>query len=156
MLNVDIPGFGPVALAYLVSDFTGTVSVGGKLLPGVKEALNRIAEFLEIHFLTADTFGAARAELEGVDCRIHILSGEAHDVQKAAYVDRLGVEKVAALGNGNNDRRMLEAAKVGIAVTEGEGCAVDAVRAADIVVNRAVDALDLLLDPRRLKATLRF
>ena len=156
MLNEDIPGFGPVALAYLVSDFTGTVSVGGKLLPGVKEALNRIAGTLDIHFLTADTFGAARVELEGVDCEIHILSGEAHDAQKAAYIEKLGTEKVVALGNGNNDRRMLREARIGIAVSEGEGCAVDAITSADIHVKRAMDALDLLLDTRRLKATLRF
>ena len=61
-----------------------------------------------------------------------------------------------ALGNGQNDRLMLKAAKIGIAVTEGEGCAVDAIMAANIQVTRAVDALDLLLHPKRLKATLRF
>ena len=68
----------------------------------------------------------------------------------------LGAENIVALGNGNNDRRMLKAAKVGIAVSEGEGCAVDALMAANIHVTRAVDALDLLLQPQRLKATLRF
>jgi len=61
-----------------------------------------------------------------------------------------------ALGNGNNDRRMLKAAGVGIAVSEGEGCAVDAITSADILVNGAMDALNLLLNTKRLKATLRF
>ena len=156
MLEVDIPGFGPIKLEYLVSDFTGTLSVGGKLLPGVKEALNQIIGFLEIHILTADTFGAAREELKGVNCTVHILTGASHDVQKEQYVTDLGTEKVVALGNGKNDRRMLKATRVGIAVSEGEGCSVDAIMSADIQVNRATDALDLLLSPKRLKATLRF
>jgi len=156
MVHVDIPGFGPITLEHLVSDFTGTLSVGGKLLPGVEEKLNQIAEFLKIQILTADTFGVVKQELKRVDCGIHILSGASHDAQKEKYVMDLGAEKIVALGNGNNDRRMLKAAKVGIAVTEGEGCAIDAVMAADIQVVHAVDALDLLLHPKRLKATLRF
>ena len=155
MLEVDIPGFGPIKLEYLVSDFTGTLSVGGRLLP-VKEALNQIAGFLEIHILTADTFGAAKEELKDINCTVHILTGASHDIQKEQYVTDLGTEKVVALGNGKNDRRMLKAARVGIAVSEGEGCSVDAIMAADIQVNRATDALDLLLNPKKLKATLRF
>ena len=156
MLHVDIPGFGPITLEHLVSDFTGTLSVGGKLLPGVEKRLNQIADFLQVQILTADTFGVARQELNRVNCAIHILSGASHDQQKEKHVIDLGAEKIVALGNGNNDRRMLKAAKVGIAVSEGEGCAVDAVMAANIQVNRAVEALDLLLHPKRLKATLRF
>lgn len=154
--ELDIPGFGVVILEHLVSDFTGTLSVDGKLLRGVKEQLNRIAEFLKIHILTADTFGMAKAELEGVDCGIHILEGEHHDVQKEDYVKRLGADKVIAFGNGNNDRKMLKAAKIGIAVCLKEGCAADALKSADIMVTSTVDALALLLNPKRCKATLRF
>lgn len=54
-----------------------------------------------------------------------------------------------------NDRRMLKIARLGIAVTEGEGCAVEAMLAADIHVRSAIDGLDLLLNPVRVKATLR-
>ncbi len=156
MFELDIPGFGGLCLEHLVSDFTGTLSVDGVLLPGVEERLNRIAEFLTIHILTADTFGRAREALNGVRCAIRILEGADHDRQKEAFVRQLGPEKVAALGNGKNDRRMLKLAKIGIAVTEGEGCAVEAIMAADIHVRRAVDGLDLLLNPKRCKATLRF
>ncbi len=35
MFELDIPGFGSVRLEHLVSDFTGTLSVDGKLFPGV-------------------------------------------------------------------------------------------------------------------------
>jgi len=156
MLEIDIPGFGLLRLEHLVSDFTGTLSVDGRLLPGVNEQLNEIAEFLKIHILTADTFGKARAELVGINCEIYILTGEDHDVQKEEYVKKLGPEGVVAFGNGNNDRRMLKIARLGIAVSQGEGCAVDAIKAADIHVTSASIGLDLLLHPKRCKATLRF
>lgn len=156
MLEIEIPGFGTVRLEHLVSDFTGTLSFDGKLLPGVKSRLNKIAKFLKVHILTADTFGKARQELEGVNCVMHILTGESHDIQKEEYVSKLGAENVVAFGNGNNDRRMLKSARVGIAVSLGEGCAVDALMSANIFVTSAKDGLDLLLNPKRCKATLRF
>jgi soluble P-type ATPase len=156
MLEIDIPGFGLVRLEHLVSDFTGTLSVDGRLLPSVEARLNTLSELLKIHILTADTFGKAQTELKNVNCEIHILTGENHDVQKEAYITKLGAMNVAAFGNGNNDRKMLKAARIGIAVTEGEGCSVDALMAANVHVRSAMEGLDLLLNPKRLKATLRF
>ena len=155
MFEIDIPRFGPVRLEHLVSDFTGTLSVDGELLPGVKERLNTIAGFMTIHVLTADTFGTARQALEGVNCEIHILDSDKLDTAKADFIRKLGAEKVAAFGNGNNDRKMLKLARIGIAVTEREGCSADAILSADIHVTRSVDGLDLLLNPLRCKATLR-
>ncbi|BCB96235.1 hypothetical protein JZK55_11570 [Dissulfurispira thermophila] len=155
MFELDIPGFGFVRLEHLVSDFTGTLSVDGRLVIGVRERLNRISEFLKIHILTADTFGRAKEELKGINCEVHILGGEDHDIQKEEYVKNLGAENVIALGNGNNDRRMLQAAKIGITVCLNEGCSIDAIKSADIFVNSPIDALELLLNFKRLKATLR-
>lgn len=156
MFELDIPGFGLIKLEHLVSDFTGTLSVDGGLLPGVKERLNEISKMLTVHVLTADTFGKARAELEGINCQVHILTGKSHDVQKEEFVLKLDAEKIVALGNGNNDRKMLKAAKIGIAVCLEEGCSKDTIFSSDIIVKAAVDAFDLLLYPKRLKATLRF
>ncbi len=156
MLLIDVPGFGLLQLEHLVSDFTGTLSVDGSLLPGVREQLRRISEILQIHILTADTFGMARQELWDIPCEVHILMGERHDIQKQQFVEGLGADRVVAFGNGNNDRAMLKSARVGIAVTEGEGCATDAIIAADVHVASARSGLDLLLNPKRLKASLRF
>jgi len=156
MFEIDIPGFGSIRLEHLVSDYTGTLSVNGKIVPGIKDRLNRISKFLKIHILTADTFGTARSELEGVDCEIHILKGANHDVKKEDYVKKIGAGSVIAFGNGTNDRRMLKAVKIGVAVCLAEGCSIDAISSADILVTSASDALDLLLNPKRLKATLRF
>ncbi len=156
MFELEIPGFGKVELEYLVSDFTGTLSVDGKLIPGVKERLNRISEFLKIYILTADTFGRAEKELSGINCEVKILQGEEQDKQKEDFVKKLGPEKVIAFGNGINDRRMLNTAKIGVCVLLDEGCSVYALTSADILVKSINDGLDLLLHPLRLKATLRF
>jgi len=156
MLEIDIPGFGLVELDHLVSDYSGTLSSSGKIIPGVKERLNKIAEFMQVHILSSDTFGCAREELRDITCIIHILSGRDHDVQKEQYVTKLGHERVVALGNGNNDRKMLKIARLGIAVSASEGCSTEAILAADILVHSPLDGLDLMLDPKRCKATLRF
>jgi len=155
MLEIDIPGFGFVRLEHLVSDFTGTLSVDGRLLPGVKELLNNVARVVKLHVLTADTFGTARMALEGVECSLTLLSGEVMDMQKERYIWNLGAEHVIAIGNGNNDRKMLTAARIGVAVIEGEGCSVNALSSAGIAVRSMHDGLGLLLNPDRLKATLR-
>ncbi len=156
MIRIDIPGFGPVELKHLVTDFTGTLSEDGRLCEGVGERLSRLSGDVEIHVLTADTFGRAREEFSGINCAVHILEGRRHDQKKEKYVGELGPAGVFAVGNGKNDALMLKAARVGVAVCLKEGCAADAAQAADVLVSSAADALGLLLHPMRLKATLRF
>jgi soluble P-type ATPase len=41
MLEIDIPGFGPIKVRHLVSDFTGTLSVDGRLLPEIKRTFKQ-------------------------------------------------------------------------------------------------------------------
>ena len=127
----------------------------GVLIPGVREKLNELAKKVQVHVLTSDTFGRARKELEGISCTVHILEGEDHTGQKEQYVVSLGAERVAALGNGNNDARMLKAAGLGIAVCLREGCSAESLQAAKIFVLSPIDAVELLLYPKRLIATLR-
>ena len=50
---------------------------------------------------------------------------------------------------------VLEAAALGLAVLGPEGASAAALRSADVVCASAADALDLLLDPKALSATLR-
>ncbi len=156
MLEIDIPGFGVVKLHHLVSDFTGTLSFNGKLIDGVKDRLNLLSESMDIHILTSDSFGTAKEELQDVKCETHVLEGEYHDLQKEEYVEKIGSVSTVAFGNGNNDRKMLRVSRIGIAVTEREGSAVDILMAGDVHVMSITAGLDLLLHPTRLKATLRY
>lgn len=156
MIEIDIPGFGHLEITHLICDYSGTLSVDGELLPGVKDRLNRLSKDLDIHILTSDTHGKAEPELSGIDCTVKILSGNDHDVQKENYLRSLNGVTSVAVGNGNNDARLLNSARIGICVCMEEGCSVAALRGADILVKSAIDALDLLLHPNRLKATLRY
>lgn len=152
---LDIPGYGLLEIKHFVTDFSGTLSEDGIIMPGVKEKLNELARKLKIHVLTSDTFGRAREELQGINCIVHLLEGEDHTAQKENYVKSLDAERVAAFGNGNNDSRMLRAAKLGIVVCLREGCSRKTFCASQIFVASPIDAIDLLLFPKRLIATLR-
>ena len=159
-LELEIPGYGCLRLYWLITDYTGTLSSAGRLVPEVRERLERLNALLEIHVLTSDTFGTAATQLAGLPVHLHLLTGAHHDGQKREYViKRCDPARVAALGNGNNDRLMLMAVKqaggLAIAVDNGEGCATTAIAAAHLMVHGAPAALDSLLEPKRLVATLR-
>jgi len=155
MIRLDIQGFGILELRHFVSDFSGTLAEDGVLLPGIKEKLRELSEHLAVHVITSDTFAKAREELRGVTCRIQVLEGHQHLSQKETYIASLGSDTVVALGNGNNDTGMLRAARLGICVCLKEGCSVAALTASGILVRSPIDAIDLLLNPKRLTATLR-
>jgi soluble P-type ATPase len=155
VIRLEIPGSGFLELEHFVTDFSGTLSEDGALLPEIKDKLNELSGKLKIHVLTSDTFGRAKKELEGVSCTLHVLEGKGHTIQKEKYVINLGADKVVAFGNGNNDALMLRAARLGIAVCLREGCSRKAIEASQILVKLPTDAIDLLLSPKRLIATLR-
>ena len=155
MMEVVIPYYKTLSLKHLVMDYNGTLAQDGILLDGVRERLLSLSAQLDLHVVTADTFGIARSQLDGLPCELVILQGEGQAQAKQSYVRRLGAEKVAAIGNGRNDRLMLESAALAVAVIQGEGAAVETCLAADVVVPGMPAALDLLLFPRRLVATLR-
>ena len=155
VIRLDIPRFGALRLEHLVLDYNGTLAADGRLLPGVRTRLRRLARSLNVHVLTADTFGKARSQLRHLPVELVILGAGRHDRAKLSYLRRLGAGRTVAIGNGRNDRLMLRAAALSIAVVEGEGAAASSVLAATIVTRSARDALALLLKPRRLVATLR-
>jgi len=155
MLSITVPGFGSVTLENLVLDYNGTLAVDGVLLPGVKAALNTLAAQLSVYVVTADTFGKAAGGLEGVNCRLTVLEPGRQDQAKVNFVNRLGANRTASIGNGRNDALMLAASALGIVVILAEGASTVSLNAADIVCTDIVSALELLVHPLRLTATLR-
>ena len=136
-------------------DFNGTLACDGFLLPGVTERLNNLASDLAVYVITADTFGKAQSQLKNVDCGITILSEPDQAAGKLNFVEKLGARNCVCVGNGRNDRLMLKAAGLGIAVVLEEGASVETLVAADVVCTDINNALDLLTHPLRLVATLR-
>jgi len=155
MLTIEIPGYQTLCLEHLVLDFNGVLALDGRLLAGVQERLHRLAAVLEIHVVTADTHGTARVALVGVPATLAILNPDGQEVAKRDLVAALGSDRTVCIGNGRNDRLMLKEAVLGVAVLQVEGLATEAAFASNLLVTRIHDALDLLLMPKRLIATLR-
>ncbi len=155
MIQIDIPGFGDLALSHLVLDYNGTLALDGKLLPGAREVLQATARLIGIHVLTADTFGLAESQLSGLPVKLVILAADGQAEAKADYIAELGAGAAIAVGNGRNDRKMLAAAALSIAVVQKEGASMETLANAHVVAPSIWDALDLLSHPKRLIATLR-
>ena len=156
MLTVEIPGFATLELHTLVLDLNGTIARDGEVIEGVAESVRALAETLRVIAVTADTHGTADALLAPLALdEVRIIPRGRESEAKLDLVDELGSDSVVAIGNGANDALMLRDAALGIAVVGGEGAATVAVHAADVVVGSIDDALGLLLEPRRLIATLR-
>jgi soluble P-type ATPase len=155
MLEIDIPGYRLLRLRHLMMEYNGTLAQDGTLLAGVAPRLEQLAELLRLHVVTADTFGQVKANLDSLPCKVAILPVENQVQGKLAYIENLGRDQVVAIGNGRNDRLMLAAAALGIAVVQEEGAATETLSAADVVVSDVRSALDMLLFPKRLIATLR-
>lgn len=155
MLKVEVPGFSNLDLEYLVLDFNGTIAIDGTLIPGVKERINELAQHLKIFVITADTFGTVKEECKDLNVEFFVLKKHLGTKEKESFVINLGVEKVTAIGNGSNDKLMLQQARLGIAALQNEGTSLQTLMSADVVTTSINDALDLLLKPKRLVATLR-
>jgi P-type E1-E2 ATPase len=155
MIDVTIPGFGRLQLAHLVCDYNGTLAHDGVLPPEVRERVAALPARLRVHVVTGDTFGTARSSLGDLDCALVVLPAEQQGEAKLRYLEALDPARVVAIGNGRNDRLMLKAAALGIGVLGGEGSAGEALAACTVVVRDVRDALDLLVHPKRLTATLR-
>ena len=155
MIQVNVPGYKVLELDYLVLDYNGTLSCDGEVIEGVKKRLSTLSERLSVHVITADTFGKVKSRLKNVPCEITVLPLEKQDVAKLEYIKQLGADRTVCIGNGRNDRLMLKAAALGIAVVLEEGAALETVMDADVVFTRINSALDLLSNPLRLIATLR-
>jgi soluble P-type ATPase len=165
-IRIDIPGFGHLHIQVICSDYTGTLSCEGELISGVRERLLQLAELVDVHVVTSDTRKTASRQLQGLPITLHDkITSDDHDVFKRDYLTRLGatlgidLKSIAVFGNGRNDRLWLAAIRdaggLAIAVDVGEGCAIEAMMSASVFVVGIRNALDLLLDSKRIVGTLR-
>lgn len=155
MITLDIPGYRQMILKHLVLDYNGTLAVDGNLAAGVRNLLVRLAATIDIHVITADTFGMVREGMADIPCTVSVLPPERQDQAKLDYITGLDASETVCMGNGRNDRLMLKAAGLGVVVILEEGAAAETIMAADIVCKNITDALELLLRPLRVTATLR-
>lgn len=152
---IEVPGGSACSLEHLLLDVNGTLARDGQVLDGVAPRVGRLAESLAVWLVTADTFGTVgelQRQLGIPDARlVHAATG----ADKVALLARLDPRRCAAIGNGANDADLLRDAALGVAVLGPEGACPGTIAAADIVCGSILDALDLLIHPRRVTATLR-
>jgi P-type E1-E2 ATPase len=155
MIRITIPGKGELTLTSAVFDVNGTLAVDGKLLPGVQKLINELNDHLDIYLLTADTHGKQREIDQQLDLTATRIEGDQENVQKAKFIQKLGSRHATAIGQGANDALMLKEAALGICILSPEGTALETMLQADIVVPDIDAAIGLLLNPIRMKASLR-
>ena len=160
MIKLTIPGFGPLEISRVVTDYTGTHSFKGVVRRSVR---TRLAQLQAGRGPCSHHrhLGTARRELAQLPVELHFLNNDRrNDKEKQRFVLKDEPSHVAAFGNGTIDRLLLktvrDAGGLGVAVDNGEGCALEAILNANIFVHGSEQALDLLLEPNSCKATLRF
>ena len=154
MLNINIPGRDELVLSHLVLDYNGTIAEDGLIIPGIAERLEQLCKDLEICVITADTHGTAARRCEGLPLKVLTFPTTEVGAIKAQQVRSLE-GGVVTIGNGFNDISMSDAADLSICVMGPEGCCAALLPHCHIAVTSIHDALDLLLKPDRIRATLR-
>lgn len=157
MIQFTIPGFKNenITIKHVVMDFNGTLAIDGVLIAGVKDKLIALAQKVELHVVTGNSYHTAEIELKGIPCKVMTLPRDGQQLAKKDYVLELGEDEVFCIGNGRNDKLMLELAEIGVILVQNEGASVEALVAADLVCHDIFDALTLLEDPRQLTSVLR-
>jgi len=154
MLTIDIPGRDPMTLCHLILDYNGTIAEDGEIIPGIAPRLEALSKDLSISVITADTHGTAAQKCK--DLPLQVLTFPTTQVGKIkAEEARKCTGGVACIGNGFNDIQMSDACDLSICVMGKEGCCSALIAHTDVTVTSIHDALDLLLIPGRLRATLR-
>lgn len=154
MIYIEIPGKKPLTISHIVLDYNGTIAEDGTLIEGVKEQLLQLKELVNIHVLTADTYGSVRKQCEPLGIDVKTFPQEGAAACKKEIVKSLSGEKVC-IGNGFNDIEMFDVANLSVAVINTEGMYAKLIAHADVFTISIQDALNLFLKSDRLKATLR-
>lgn len=154
---IEIPGYKTLEIKNLVLDYNGTIALDGEIPRTVKERLCTLASDcgLEIYVLTADTHGTARKMCEGLPLTIMTFPGDSAMYEKQRIIRELGADVSMAVGNGRNDVLMCREAVLSAAVIGEEGAFSGLISETTVTVCSIEDALDLLIKPKRLIATLR-
>ncbi|PHS39894.1 MAG: haloacid dehalogenase [Sulfurovum sp.] len=150
-----IPNYKKLEIKNILFDYNGTLAKNGKVGKKRKRLLQKICEQYQVYVITADTFGSVEKELNGLDLEVIVLSSNNHTKEKKDFLKTIGKKNTIALGNGNNDAKMLKSAVVSMSIIGDEGCAKKTLLSSDIICKSIIDAMELILYPKRLIATLR-
>ncbi|HWR44209.1 hypothetical protein [Sporomusa sp.] len=156
MIEVTMPDGRQFIFKHIIFDYNGTLAEDGIINNSVRELLRELAAKVHVAVITADTFGTAHEQLKNIDgVEVILLGNQADGTEKARYVQEWGADNTVVIGNGVNDQPMFFIAGLKIAILGPEGASSGILAASNIVVKSPEDAIRLLLNPKRLIATLR-
>lgn len=155
MIKITIPGNAEAVINNVVFDMNGTLAEDGIINDHVKNLLNDLSKLVNIYIITSDTFGSAGQAVKGINAKLLIIEGEGSADKKKEIVYKLGYSETVIVGNGYNDHAMFKQGFIGIGVIGSEGLALKAALHCDIIVVKIEDAINLLLNPKKMIATLR-
>lgn len=148
-----IPGVGELKLNTLILDLNGTLTVKGKIPDGVKERLTQLKELgYRILFFTGNTRN--NADEIASELGIEWILAES-GIAKRDEALKLDPSTCVSIGNGLIDLELMKVVRLRIVTLQSEGAHVQTLLNSDVVIPSIVDALDLLIDPATLVATLR-
>ncbi|MDY6839191.1 MAG: hypothetical protein SWH78_14595 [Thermodesulfobacteriota bacterium] len=151
---IVIPGHGSFELENVVLDLNGTITESGEFIPGVVEGFEALSRAgFRIFVLSGDTKGTLAQTFKDFPYIQAVLTEKAQD--KRTFVESIGPERTVCVGNGNIDVEMFKVARLSLCTIQGEGSSKKAMLEADIVVTHIKHAMEILLDPHKLIATLR-
>lgn len=137
----------------IILDLNGTISIDGKLIPWVKDKILALKkEWWTVLLCSGDTQWTAAKTAKWLWATLHICKNQN---DKKNILKEYKTKHCVAIGNGHIDIKLMEKCALSIAVIQAEWCYSKAILSSDIVCLTIVDALDILLMPKRLIATLR-
>lgn len=155
MININIPGIKNYSIENIVFDYNGTIATEGKIADTTREKLAILCDIANVYVLTADTYGSAAKECEGLNLTLKTFPRDDAAVYKKKIVEDIGKDKTICFGNGYNDIKMFEVAELSVAVLEKEGMCAKLLMSSDVIVKSIEDGINLLLNTKALIATLR-
>ncbi|MGI6679521.1 MAG: HAD family hydrolase [Dehalobacterium sp.] len=155
MLIINIPGREQMEIKNIVFDYNGTVATDGIISEETKKNIIKLKELADIYIVTADTNGTVRENCASLGVKIRTFPKENAGAEKKRIVESLNARATICIGNGYNDMLMAEKCALFICILGKEGCYGQLLSLSDVVVTSIDDALELILKPHRLIATLR-
>jgi soluble P-type ATPase len=152
-MKYQIPGMGELEIKTIILDLNGTISVGGKLVEGVHDRIKTLkGQDFRIVLFTGNT----RGDADDICTQLGIEWVQAKNAQgKADEAKKLEPETCVSIGNGLIDLELMKTVKLRIVTLQSEGVHVQTLLNSDVVVPSINDALDMLIDPDTLIASLR-
>ena len=153
----DIPNYGKIHIKNILFDVNGTIQFDGSIPTKVKKRIKRLKNYYNIFLISADTRGNLNQIALNLGVKsIKISPSELLEAEtKNNELIKLGREETVAIGNGNNDFMMLKNAILSIAILGKEGLSSNTLMNSDLVFSNCIDAINFLMDEKKVIATLR-